>query len=297
MHRLRIAIIGALAAMLLVAAPASAITYGQPDAGEHPYVGFMIFYDASPGEAGWYSCSGTLLSPTVFLTAGHCTYGIATGLQDVGASGGHDVWVTFGAADVLAGFPKRADYTDQGQLNADRVSWLQTNGAYIRGVSHPNPAYDNFANFPVNNDTGIVVLDAPVTMGAYGVLAAQGTADAMAKVAKSRNSALLETVGYGIQAIQPHPMDIESRYKSTSRIVEVNGNASKGGNLHTLNNPSPIGGTGGSCFGDSGGPLFVNNTNQVVSRWSRTGSAPPATERTTRGGSTRSPRTTSSCRS
>jgi hypothetical protein len=48
------------------------------------------------------------------------------------------------------------------------------------------------------------------------------------------------------------------------RIVEFNGNIAQGGNLHTLNNPSPIGGRGGSCFGDSGGPLFANNTNQIV---------------------------------
>jgi secreted trypsin-like serine protease len=59
-------------------------------------------------------------------------------------------------------------------------------------------------------------------------------------------------------------MYVESRFKSTSRIVELRGNQSKGGNLHTLNNPSEVGGVGGSCFGDSGGPVFVNNTNQVV---------------------------------
>jgi secreted trypsin-like serine protease len=75
---------------------------------------------------------------------------------------------------------------------------------------------------------------------------------------------VLESVGYGIQAIQPNPMDEETRYKSTSRIVEVNGKSSRSGNLHTLNNPSAVGGVGGTCFGDSGGPLFVNDTNQVV---------------------------------
>jgi secreted trypsin-like serine protease len=74
----------------------------------------------------------------------------------------------------------------------------------------------------------------------------------------------VETVGYGIQSVQPRPQDIETRYKSTSRIVEITGNASKDGNLHTLNNPSAIGGVGGSCFGDSGGPVFVNNTNLVI---------------------------------
>ena len=147
MTRLKTALMGALAAMLLVAAPASAITYGQPDAGEHPYVGFMIFFD--PSEPGWFSCSGTLLGPTVFLTAGHCTYGIGTDGANTGPSGGNDVWVTFGETDVLAGFPKRADYPDEASLYAARAGWLETNTAYVRGISHPNPLYNNFANFPV----------------------------------------------------------------------------------------------------------------------------------------------------
>ncbi len=262
MTRIRTALIAAAALLLFAAAPVSAITYGQPDANEHPYVGFMIFFDAS--EPGWYSCSGTLLSPTVFLTAGHCTIDIGSGGADIGPSGGTDVWVTFAETDVLAGWPARAAYSDEAALYTARAAWLNSNG-YVRGVSHPNPLYANFAQFPVNYDDGVVVLGSGgVTLTQYGVLAPIGTADVLAKVAKNRNLALIETVGYGIQAIQPNPMDVASRYKSTSRIVEVNGHASKGGNLHTLNNPSPIGGTGGSCFGDSGGPLFVNNTNQVV---------------------------------
>ena len=58
--------------------------------------------------------------------------------------------------------------------------------------------------------------------------------------------------------------DRRPAYKSTSRIVEGNGNQAQGGNLHTLNNPSPVGGRGGTCCGDSGGPVFVNNTNEVI---------------------------------
>ena len=86
----------------------------------------------------------------------------------------------------------------------------------------------------------------------------------MAGTPKLRNTNLVETVGYGIQSVQPHPADIESRFKSTSRIVEISGNQATSGNLHTSNNPSKSGGVGGSCFGDSGGPVFVNNTNQVI---------------------------------
>lgn len=49
---------------------AYATTGGQPDGSGHPYVGLVVFDDAD-GPA--WRCSGTLLSPTVFLTAGHCT--------------------------------------------------------------------------------------------------------------------------------------------------------------------------------------------------------------------------------
>ena len=121
-------------------------------------------------------------------------------------------------------------------------------------------------------DVGVVELNV-ARSGPYGALAPLGTAETLVADAKNKNGALVETVGYGIQSIQPKPLEIKTRYKATSRIVELNGNASTGGNLHTLNNPSTIGGRGGSCFGDSGGPVFMNNTNQVVAvvSWGNSG--------------------------
>jgi hypothetical protein len=252
------------ASLTIAAAPVGAITYGVPDDGEHPYVGFMIFFDAS--EPGWFSCSGTLLDADTFLTAGHCTFPVATNgaESDPVTPGGNDVWVTFDPTDVLAGWPARADYPDEASLYAARSAWLDANPDYVSGVAIPNPNYDDFARFPVNDDVGVVQLDEQVTMATYGVLAPLGTAESMAGTPSTRNSALVETVGYGIQSIQPHPLEVDSRYKATSRIVEINGSIARGGNLHTLNNPSPVGGVGGSCFGDSGGPVLVNNTNEVV---------------------------------
>jgi hypothetical protein len=258
MKKLRFALLGVIALLLLTAAPASAITYGEPDNGEHPYVGFMIFFD--PSVPGWFSCSGTLLDPTTFLTAGHCTFGIGTDGELEGSSGGNDVWVTFEATTVLEGFPPR----NPEDPYPARRDWLNANLDYIRGTAFPSPDYDNFADFPRNHDVGIVVLDRPAPVNTFGVLARLGTVETLAEPPQNRNDALVETVGYGIQSVQPNPMDVETRYKSTSRIVEINGNQAEGGNLHTLNNPSEIGGRGGSCFGDSGGPLLVNNTNQVV---------------------------------
>jgi Trypsin len=257
-----LATISAVVLLFTAAAPSQAITYGEPDGDHHPYVGFMIFFE--PDEPGWFSCSGTLLDHNTFLTAGHCTYGIGSDGRQVGTTGGSDVWVTFKDTDVLADWPARTAEITEKELYDLRSTWLNANG-FTRGTSHPHPRYDNFAQFPVNYDVGVVELDQSVVLSTYGALAPIGTAEMMAgRTGKSRNAALVENVGYGIQSIQPKPQDDSTRYRSTSRIVEVNGRASKGGNLHTSNNPSQVGGVGGTCFGDSGGPVFKNGTNQIL---------------------------------
>lgn len=261
MRQLKLPFLAVFALLIATAAPASAITFGELDAGEHPYVGFMIFYD--PGAPGWFACSGTLLDADTFLTAGHCTFGIGNDGEAVDTTGGTDVWVTFDDTDVLEGFPPRASLTLE-QLYPVRAAWLEANSSYIRGTAYPSPDYDDFSGFPANFDVGIVELSGAAPVTSFGELADLGTVDTMAATPQDRNAALVETVGYGRQAVQPKPQDEDTRYKSTSRIVQVNGAISDAGNVHTLNNPSAIGGKGGSCFGDSGGPLFVNNTNQVV---------------------------------
>lgn len=264
MKRLKMAIIGVAALILATAAPVGAITYGEPDAGEHPYVGLMIFFD--PSTPGWFSCSGTLLNATVFLTAGHCTFNIGTDGEAEGSSGGNDVWVTVAPEDVLDGFPLRADYPDEATLYAARSAWLDANPDYITGTAFPSPLYDEFAEFPANHDVGVVVLDGTgISVGSYGELAPLGSVETLvAGSSPGRNDALVETVGYGIQAIQPNPMNVDTRFKSTSRIVQNMSSIAGAGNLHTLNNPSAVGGRGGSCFGDSGGPVLINNTNDVL---------------------------------
>jgi len=69
MRRLVLAL--TLVATLVAAAPVGAITHGSVDGAGHPNVGGLV----SPtqySDGTWLYCSGTLIAPTVFLTAAHC---------------------------------------------------------------------------------------------------------------------------------------------------------------------------------------------------------------------------------
>ncbi len=68
--------LAAAAAALLAAGGAAAITNGSPDGGGHPMVGALVY-------AGEPQCSGTLIAPRVFLTAGHCTAYLPSSRVDV----------------------------------------------------------------------------------------------------------------------------------------------------------------------------------------------------------------------
>src|SRR5687768_6896069 len=68
--RLLFSVFSVVMILALAASPAYAITGNFVEDFEHPYVGLVVFYDEE-GEFIW-RCSGALLSPTVFLTAGHC---------------------------------------------------------------------------------------------------------------------------------------------------------------------------------------------------------------------------------
>ena len=68
-------LVAVVAAFAAVASPANAVFYGEPDGNAHPYVGLMVAMDAN--NTPLWRCTGTQISPTVFLTAGHCVFGAA----------------------------------------------------------------------------------------------------------------------------------------------------------------------------------------------------------------------------
>jgi secreted trypsin-like serine protease len=89
-----------LAAVMATPGTAAAIVNGSPDGGAHPEVGALLAPQAFP-DGTWEECSGTLISPTVFLTAAHCNMGLShvavTFDSDYDAATGSTYWGTFHA--------------------------------------------------------------------------------------------------------------------------------------------------------------------------------------------------------
>ncbi len=113
----------AVLAALITASPAAAITNGSPDGNRHPNVAGLV-NDTQYPDGTWLYCSGTLISPTVVLTAAHC--------NDDGAR----TRVTFDPAYV------DGDTTYSGTFHADPL--------------YPGPTRDY-------HDIAVIVLDQPVT--------------------------------------------------------------------------------------------------------------------------------------
>lgn len=229
-----IAILAVLAVFVLSPIPVRAITSGEPDNGQHPYVGLVVFYDER-GEPQW-RCSGSLLTPTVFLTAGHCTSDPVINI--VRAQVWFDEHIELGDLEKREGYPF-------------------TGG--IMGRPHTHPGFDNFQTFPATHDVGVVVLDEPVNGKGFAVLPPLNYLDDL-DTRRGQKELVFTVVGYGLQEIRPHFTALRDRYKATSMLVNLRSALTDGYNIHTSNNPGQ--GTkrgensGGTCFGDSGGPVF-----------------------------------------
>jgi hypothetical protein len=232
----------AVLSMLAVMAPsASAVTGGQPDGDRHSNVGLILFYT----EEGRFRCSATLISPTVLLTAAHCTDGV------LGST-----LVTFDsviAEQPPSPFPVAAD-PSEGYTDAE----IEAAG-YLSGTAYTHPEYSGFTDLANWNDVGVIVLDEPVVGIDPAEVAPLGYLDQFAQPALNRT--IFEVVGYGTevrkpesgpQKPQPMTYPLIRRYttspgqKLTPQILQLNGN------------PNDVHGGGGTCFGDSGGPVFLN---------------------------------------
>jgi hypothetical protein len=188
-----------------------------------------------------FRCSGTLLSPTVLLTAGHCT----SNFPDAPYTGMR----VFTESDVEAGIGTTNNYPYAGPNSVEAVDW------------NAHPLYET-GPF-VLHDVGVVILQAPGVVLApedYGVLPTLNQLDSL-KTRRGLADATFTAVGYGLQESFPTPASFlatntRTRYMATPRLIQINTPGFTGNFSLLLSNNHH---TGGTCFGDSGGPNFIGS--------------------------------------
>ena len=218
-----------LVATLAFADPVKAITWGEPDLDNtFSNVGAIVvdLTDRDPLEL----CSGTLIAPTVFLTAGHCT-AVMDELVAVGRLSLETTRLSFSPVNIL-----------------DSSTWLEVTG----WVTHPQYGIIG----PTSNyyDVGLVLLAEPVDLP-LALLPEEGFLDELERAGvlfdgPDRSDFLV--VGYGQTLIWPPPENIDNgtgRWFAYSEFRALTfPQIMLNQNLNLDNS--------GACFGDSGGPVF-----------------------------------------
>ena len=216
-----------LVALLIAAvmpSAAQAITYGTPTGAEYPYVGGLVTDLNSRGETvePYVYCTGTLISPTVFLTAAHCDISDRTG-DNVAC-------VTFDP--VL---------TDKSKLYC--------------GTFTASPYYTYRQNDP--NDLAVIVFEQPIRgITPATVIQEVGYLDALFASGDLTQSTEFISVGYGGTEFTNAPGGPTAQYLDTRMYAVGTFNALGPGYLRISQNPAT--GDAGTCYGDSGGPQFLD---------------------------------------
>ena len=234
-----------LACLLAVlAAPAIAITgTNWVEDNEHPFVGLIVLYDQQGEFLG--RCSGSLISPTVFVTAGHCVEGATTARiyfqQDAGANFNPATGI-----DPVTGYPETCAAGTLGTLCA---------------TSDELYDFADFTDSPAD-DVGVVILDQPIALSEYGQLP---TPNVLLTIGRGTANTLFTVSGYGLTRRWPEQTGkpfISFRERLMGLSTFVNLNNTGGFYVQTQGNGN---GRSGTCNGDSGGPVFLGGfTSNVI---------------------------------
>lgn len=234
-------ILAVLALTASSVAPAAAIRYGTNDGNDHPYVGLMVA-QAANGNPLW-RCTGTLLSERVFLTAGHC----------VDAPAAHvEIWFSAGPEPLGTGYPAEADNRCEG------ITGYPCTGD-VGGTPSSHPQWDS-SHFWLH-DLGVVTLDTDMPMSTYGTLPSLHELDSM----HAGTDSWFTAVGYGLQAAFPDAAGWKDQFKRIRKVanpwlIQINTPFTGDVFLQVTDNAA----SGGTCFGDSGGPNFVGSTTTIA---------------------------------
>jgi secreted trypsin-like serine protease len=211
------------------ASRSDAITHGTLDGNAHPAVGLLVM-DVAGQPA--FRCSGTFIAPKVFLTAGHCA----------GEPGEFSGMRVFTESDVQNG---DNDFPFAGPNTIEAVEW------------HAHPLFKESQFFL--HDVGVVILGQAFELPAsqYGRLPAVNQLEAL----KPSSATVFTAVGYGLQRINPAFFEAERvRMNAQPHLVQIDTGFTGDFSLLLSNNAS----TGGTCFGDSGGPNYLGSSNVVA---------------------------------
>jgi secreted trypsin-like serine protease len=208
---------------------ASAITGGEPDGEGHPNIGAIVVI-LSPEER-FELCSGTLIDPVVFLTAGHCTDYLWM-LIDSGLTA-DQVKVSFDSDNAV----------EEGHLDVIDI------------VTHPDYNFGPTAN---PHDVGVLILAEPAGIDP-ATTAPEGFLDGLREEGKLRErgvAANFTAVGYGATLNWPPPQICAP--DGVRRFSEPEYKNLRKAWISLLMNQAPGTGASGVCYGDSGGALFWN---------------------------------------
>lgn len=228
----RVAAVGAALVLAVIflfrATSSSAIVGGVPDIDEHSNVGALVA--ELPGVGRVPVCSATLVSPTVALTAAHCTDALT-------ARGVERVSVSFDS--VL-----------------DPRGWTLHSGSYVTDPRYGRDMGDL-------HDLAVILFDVPVE----GVVPASLASSALGDLGRGPGDLRTLSVGYGfndrvVGAGRPQFVFDGARRATVSVLTAITPNwvkvRSRGGE-----------GLGGVCYGDSGGPIFLEGSQKVIAVISR----------------------------
>jgi secreted trypsin-like serine protease len=226
-----------VALFVVIFARTQAVTDGKVDGNAHPAVKLLLM---EVGGRPAFRCSGTLLSPTVFLTAGHCT--------DAFPDAPYTGMRVFTESDVQAGIGTTNNYPFAGPNAVEAISW----------AAHPLYETGPF----VLHDVGVVILAEPINLPAsqYGRLPSVNQFDSLT-TRRGQQDVTFTAVGYGLQESFPDAAlflatNTRTRMSATPRLQQINVPGFTGSFSMLLSNNHS---TGGTCFGDSGGPNFYSS--------------------------------------